>query len=228
MFDRSNLQLIKPNGMAAAKIDVKKLVPAYKATSKMTMVDVPPMSYLMVDGKGDPNKSKDFEAAIGALYKMSYTLKFTIKKSAGGVDYGVMPLEALWWADDMDDFLKGRKENWYWTAMIMQPEFVTKELVLSTITALKTEKKLDPAVKLRFEEFTEGKCAQVLYTGPYSDEHETILKLHDFIHAGGNVLRGHHHEIYLNDMRRTAPEKLKTIVRQPVGEGTAETLAKKK
>lgn len=200
------------------KIDFKKqLKDLYKASAKkIDVVEVPAMNFLMVDGQGDPNTSKSFVEAIEALYPLSYTLKFMAKKGALGIDYGVMPLEGLWWADDMSSFSAGNKEDWQWTLMIMQPDFITEEMVTEAVQEVK-KKKGPPALSLvRFEAFTEGKAAQTLHIGPYSEEGPTIKKLHGFIEKSGCQRGGKHHEIYLSDMRRTASEKLKTIIRQPL------------
>jgi hypothetical protein len=201
------------------KIDLKKQWKnLYGAKAgAIVVVDVPPLTYLMVDGEGDPNTSKAFQEAIEALYSLSYTLKFTLKKSPRAIDYGVMPLEGLWWADDPRVFHAVDKSAWKWTAMIVQPEFISKAQVDAAFAEV--SKKKNPAAldRVRFETLTEGLSAQVLYTGPFSEEGPTIQRMHEFIHAAGKGLRGKHHEIYLSDPRRTAPEKLKTILRQPMG-----------
>ncbi|MBI5310907.1 MAG: GyrI-like domain-containing protein [Actinobacteria bacterium] len=174
----------------------------------------------MVDGKGDPNTSVEYEAAVAALYAVSYTLKFSTKRSPSGVDYKVMPLEGLWWSHDLSDFTTGNKSDWEWTMMIMQPDFVTPEDFEQARDAATAKKDLPAAPKLRLEKFREGSAAQVMYVGPYSDEGPTIKALHEFIEESGYVLDGKHHEIYLGDPRRTAPEKLKTIIRQPCAGAT--------
>lgn len=180
-------------------------------------VDVPPLTYLMVDGQGDPNTSKAFQEAVEALYALSYTLKFTLKKSPRDLSYGVMPLEGLWWADDPRAFYEAKKSTWKWTAMIVQPEFITRAQVDEAFDQVRKKKNPAALDQVRFETLTEGPSAQVLYVGPFADEGPTIQRMHDFIHAAGKELRGKHHEIYLSDPRRTAPEKLKTILRQPMG-----------
>ncbi len=200
------------------KIDFKKqLKHLYRPSAKkIEIVEVPSVNFLMVDGQGDPNTSQSFVEAIEALYPLSYTLKFTVKRGELGIDYGVLPLEGLWWADDMSDFSTGNKDNWYWTLMIMQPEFITQEMVAEAIETVE-KKKNPPALPLvRFESFDEGKAAQTLHIGPFSEEGPTIDKVHSLIEENGSQRIGKHHEIYLSDMRRTAPEKLKTIVRQPM------------
>ena len=201
------------------KIDLKKQWKNLYGTKAgaIVAVDVPPLTYLMVDGECDPNTSKAFQEAIEALYSLSYTLKFTLKKSPRAIDYGVMPLEGLWWADDPRVFHAVDKSAWKWTAMIVQPEFISKAQVDAAFAEV--SKKKNPAAldRVRFETLTEGLSAQVLYTGPFSEEGPTIQRMHEFIHAAGKGLRGKHHEIYLSDPRRTAPEKLKTILRQPMG-----------
>lgn len=181
------------------------------------IVDVPKMNFLMIDGKGDPNTSQEYSDAIQTLYPVAYTIKFA-SKNKYGKDFGVMPLEGLWWAEDMNDFLTGNKSNWYWTAMIMQPPEVTKELFEAALKLVKAKKAPKSLSKLRFETYDEGRAAQVMYVGPYSDEGQTIKKLHEFISQHGGKLTDtnkHHHEIYLGDPRRTDPSKLKTIIRQP-------------
>jgi len=182
----------------------------------ITTVDVPPLTYLMVDGEGDPNTSKAFELAIEALYSLSYTLKFSLKKSPKPVDYGVMPLEGLWWADDPSAFHLQDKSKWKWTAMILQPEFICQSQVNAAIDEVRRKKNPAALDRVRLETLTEGPSAQILYVGPFADEGPTIQRIHDFIHAAGKELCGKHHEIYLSDPRRTAPEKLKTIIRQPM------------
>ncbi|OSM01760.1 GyrI-like domain-containing protein [Magnetofaba australis] len=147
---------------------------------------------------------------------MAYGLKFAIKKGPEAVDYGVMPLEGLWWSDDMADFATGNRAAWRWTLMIMQPQWITPELVTQTMAEV-ASKKAPPALEsMRFESLHEGPSAQILHVGPYSAEAPTIEGLHAFIAEQGRQRRGKHHEIYLNDARRTAPEKLKTLIRQPV------------
>ncbi len=202
-----------------AKIDYKKeFKHLYNSSAKqVTIVDVPKMNFLMVDGEGDPNTSQSFTEAIEALFTTSYTLKFMIKKGKTGIDYGVMPLEGLWWADDMNDFKIGNKDRWKWTLIIMQPEHVTLPLVDEAIRQAEKKKKDLPALpKIRFEMFSEGKAVQMMHIGSYSAEHMTIEKIHNFMKDNGFDFGGKHHEIYLSDPRRTAQEKLKTIIRQAV------------
>lgn len=186
------------------------------SATKVGIVDVPQMNFLMVDGEGDPNTSKAFSDAIEALYPLSYTLKFMIKKGEMGIDYGVLPLEALWWADDMSAFSSGNKDAWKWTLMVMQPEFVTPTMVAQAMAEVARKKKPISLPLVRFEAFQEGKAAQIMHIGPFSEEGPTIEKVHEFIEANGGRRTGKHHEIYLTDIRRTAPEKWKTIVRQPM------------
>jgi hypothetical protein len=176
---------------------------------------VPPMRFLMIDGRGDPNTSQDYKDAVEALYAAAYTLKFAIKKGRG-IDYPVMALEGLWWADDMADFSLDRREGWLWTMMIMQPEIVTRDDFDAAIGEAQSKKRLAALSKIRFENFAEGLAAQILYFGPYRDEGPTIARLHEFIKDSGCERSGKHHEIYLGDPRRTAPEKLRTVIRQPM------------
>jgi hypothetical protein len=185
--------------------------------SAVVAVDVPPLTYLMVDGQGDPNTSQAFQEAVEALYSLSYTLKFTLKKSPRAIDYGVMPLEGLWWADDPRVFHESDKSTWKWTAMILQPEFIAQAEVDAAFKEVRKKKNPAALDRVRFETLTEGPSAQILYVGSFADEGPTIQRIHNFIHTAGKQLRGKHHEIYLSDPRRTAPEKLKTILRQPMG-----------
>jgi hypothetical protein len=203
---------------AMAKVDFKKVLKQlYSPSAKeVAIVDVPEMSFAMIDGAGDPNTSGEFQDAIAALYGVSYTLKFMLKKGQPPADFVVMPLEALWWMADMSDFDMEAKDRWAWTAMIMQPEPVTADLFAQAVKELAGKKDLPALSRMRSERLHEGLSAQVLHVGPYADEAPTVARLHDFIRENGYALRGKHHEVYLGDPRRTAPEKLKTVVRQPV------------
>jgi hypothetical protein len=194
----------------------KELRTFYAASAKEPqLVTLPAMNFLMVDGEGDPNTAPSFAEAMQALFSVAYALKFKVKKGALAIDYGVMPAEGLWWADDMLDFKTGNKANWKWTLMVMQPEFITKAMVDETKAEVLKKKQVPALEKLRFETFAEGKSAQIMHIGPYSTEGPTIERLHTYIAAQGHSLAGKHHEIYLSDMRKGAPEKWKTIVRQP-------------
>ncbi|MGB5238253.1 MAG: GyrI-like domain-containing protein [Flavobacteriaceae bacterium] len=199
------------------KIDFKKeLASLYRPSkSKVSLIDVPEMNFLMIDGKGNPNTAEAYAQAIEALYAVAYTLKFMVKKGPLAIDYGVMPLEGLWWVEDMREFDPNNKDEWFWTAMIMQPNFITKEHVKEGLEAVKKKKNPVALSKMRFESFTEGPAAQIMHIGPFSEEGPTIEKVHDHIRSNGFELDGKHHEIYLSDIRRAAPEKWKTIVRQP-------------
>ncbi len=200
------------------KIDYKKdLKHLYKPSpKKVEIVEVPQMNFLMIDGQGDPNTSQEFQDAVETLYSLSYTLKFMIKKGASEIDYGVLPLEGLWWADDMSQFITGNKETWKWTLMIMQPEFVTTKLFNEAVEQVRKKKNPAALAKVRFESYPEGKAAQIMHLGPFSEEGPTIEKVHRFIEENGFKRTGKHHEIYLSDIRKAAPEKWKTVVRQPM------------
>lgn len=179
----------------------------------ITEVVVPPLRFLMVDGQGAP-ESAAYREAVESLFPLAYAIKFALKRQ-GTVDLRVMPLECLWWADDYTVFLTGDRDAWHWTAMIMQPEPVTADLV-EAVRAEVAAKKNPPALdRVRFETFDEGRTAQVLHVGPYRDEGPVIQRLHRYIEERGGKLTGKHHEIYLSDPNRTAPERLKTILRQP-------------
>ena len=203
------------------KIDYKKeLKHLYRPSAKnVVVVEVPAMNFLMIDGAGDPNTTPFFQEATKALFAVSYGLKFMSKKGEQQVDYGVMPLEGLWWADDMTQFSVEKKGDWQWTLMMMQPAFVTPELFAKAVEQVK-KKKNPPALPLmRFEVYAEGKAAQIMHIGPFSEEGPTIEKVHAFIDENGGQLSGKHHEIYLSDIRRAAPKNWKTVIRQPFSEG---------
>jgi len=188
----------------------------YHASAKeIVQVDVPALRFLMIDGQGDPNTSAAYAQAVEALFSVSYAAKFSVKKAPQAIDYAVMPLESLWWADDMSAFAAGDKSNWKWTAMIMQPGFAADSLIDAAIVEVQKKKNLPGLPKLRLEQFAEGSCAQVLHIGPFSEEGPTIRRLHEFIEARA-VRSGKHHEIYLSEIRRTDPAKWKTIIRQPM------------
>ncbi len=199
------------------KVDLKKdLKHLYQPSAKEVVeLEVPTMNFLMVDGEGDPNTSQVYSDAIEVLFMVSYAVKFMVKKGTPGIDCGVMPLEGLWWADDMSRFAANDKSCWKWTMMIMQPSFATPESIESAIAEVKKKKNPTAISRLRLEAFSEGRCAQVLHIGPFSEEGPTIEKVHQFVHSRGR-LTGKHHEIYLSDIRKADPSKWKTIIRQPM------------
>jgi hypothetical protein len=197
-------------------IDLKKTLKPYytSSTAKPALVDVPAVNALMADGVGDPN-APAFQEAVGTLYSVAYTLKFAFKKERA-IDYPVMALEGLWCAEDLNDFAAERRDRWQWTLLIVQPDVVTKADVAKTIATVKAKGKLARLPEVRLEKFKEGRAAQILHVGPYAAEAPTIERLHRFVEEQGLRLRGRHHEIYLGDPRRSAPEKLRTILRHPV------------
>jgi hypothetical protein len=207
------------------KLDLRKqLRHLYSPSARdVSTVDVPAMSYLMVDGEGDPNLAQAYRDAVEALYAVAYTLKFAIKKQRG-LDYAVMPLEGLWWLPDMGEHYSdvdfaADKSRWHWTAMIVQPDFVSAEDVAAAAADAKRRKRLPAIDGLRLERLEEGPAVQIMHIGPYSAERPAIDRLHVRIAELGNVPAGKHHEIYLSDPGRTAPEKLRTVVRQPMRPG---------
>lgn len=201
----------------ADKYDVKKALKAlYQPGGKQfEMIDVPEMTYVMVDGAGDPNRAPAYTEAVQWLYAVSYALKFACK-AATGRDYTVPPLEGLWWADDPGDFVTRAKDRWRWTMMILVPDFVPPDLFAPALA--KAGAKLGtPPASLRREALREGQCLQKLHIGSYDDEAPVLADLHDRLMPElGLAFNGRHHEIYLSDPRKVAPEKLKTILRQPV------------
>lgn len=185
--------------------------------NKISLVDVPPLNFLVIDGIGDPNNNPDYSEALSALYSAAYKLKFAIKKGPLAVDYKVMPLEGLWWAEDMTLFNLENRSTWLWRMMIMQPEYISEDLFTTIVASLKQKKELPKLDDVRFETYQEGLCMQIFHLGPYGEgERETTNKLHTHIESEGYQRVGKHHEIYFNSPLRTAPENLKTIIRQPV------------
>jgi len=186
------------------------------SSSHAVQIDVPVLKFLMIDGEGDPNRSQAYQDAVEALFAVSYALKFMVKKSELAIDYAVMPLEGLWWAEDMSTFSVDDKSNWKWTMMIRQPDFVSEAMVVKALSDVQKKKKLAAIAQLRFEAYAEGQAAQIMHIGPFSAEGPTIAKLHQFIHENGYSLSGKHHESYLSDIRKADPAKWKTVIRQPM------------
>jgi hypothetical protein len=201
------------------KVDFKKtLKHLYQPSKKdFALVEVPPMQFLMIDGKGDPNMAEGYQQALEALYAVAYGVKFTSKKELKR-DYTVSPLEGLWWAEDMEIFTATTsKDQWLWTMMIMQPEWISDAMVSATCQKAAGSKDLPALEKLRLETYDEGLSVQILHIGPYDAEGPTIAQLHhEFLPQQGLTENGKHHEIYLSDPRRVAPAKWKTVLRQPV------------
>ena len=202
--------------MAGGKIDIKTtLGPVYRApVGTFVQIDVPRMRFVMVDGAGDPNDAPAYADAVTVLYAVSYALKFASK--AAGCDYVVPPLEALWWSDDPVAFVTRQKDLWRWTTMIHVPDCVTAGMCAAGL-AKATEKRPAPPASLRIETLTEGASLQTLHVGPYDAEGPVLARLHDHVMPeAGLTFNGPHHEIYLGDPRRAAPDRLRTILRQPV------------
>jgi hypothetical protein len=197
------------------KLDLKQeLFLIFDANTKeVQFVEVPKLQFLMIDGEGNPNSDESYQNAVECLFSVSYTLKFAYSERQ---DYKVMPLECLWWMDDMTEFSQASIERWRWTAMIMQPSFISPAMVEMAKMDAGKKKTLHALPFLHLKQWEEGFCAQVLHKGTYASEESTIARLHEAIAAKGYSLNGKHHEIYLNDPNRTDPDRLKTILRQPV------------
>ncbi len=196
----------------------------YAPKSVPSVIDVPEMTLFMVDGAGNPNTSEDYKIALEILYGLSYSIKMSKMSGAvpnGYFDFVVPPLEGLWWFKDggvITDILD--KDNFCWTSMVRQPDFVTDNVFeIAKLTLAKKNPDLDLS-RVRLEIFTEGLCAQIMHIGAYDDEPATIAALESFITESGYTAdftsTRRHHEIYLNDPRKTAPEKLKTVIRYPI------------
>ena len=200
------------------KIDFRKQHrDLYQPPAKeFTVVDVPPMQFLMIDGHGDPNTAPEYQDAIEALYAVAYKVKFASKKELEQ-DYVVPPLEGLWWAEDMEAFTRRDKSAWDWTMMILQPQWITVEMFDGASEHIQKAKSLPAVPELRLEAYHEGLSVQILHIGSYDDEGPVLERMHGiFIPESGLRMHGKHHEIYLSDARKVAPEKLKTVLRQPV------------
>jgi len=199
------------------KTDFKRtLKHLYNPPKRFVTVDVPEMQFVMVDGHGDPNTTQDYKDAVEALYAVAYKIKFMSKKGLEK-DYTVPPLEGLWWAEDMETFITRDKSQWDWTMMIMTPDWISAEFFADAVGQVRKAK--DPAAldKVRLERYREGLSVQIMHIGSYDDEGPILSQMHsDFIPNNGYVENGKHHEIYLSDPRRVAPEKLKTVLRQPI------------
>ncbi|RBY93395.1 hypothetical protein DQ237_18280 [Blastococcus sp. TF02-8] len=200
------------------KTDFKRTLDPYRATRhEFRIVDVPDLRYLMIDGCGDPNTAPAFAEALTTLYPLAYALKFASKADLGR-DYVVPPLEALWWAEEMAVFTSARdKSRWNWTLMLMVPDWLGQEhfqMAVERVAGRSNPPRLDD---VRFESLAEGRCVQTLHVGSFDDETGTLARLHDeFVPTHGLRMTGRHHEIYLSDFRRVAPERQRTILRQPV------------
>lgn len=197
-----------------AAVDLRREIPSYRARrGRFDIVEVPPLSFLSIDGSGDPNTAPAYRGALETLYPVAYRLKFFSKRELGR-DYKLMPLEGLWWADDMDAFSARRDKNqWKWSLMIAVPDWIGDDEV-DGVRATVAAPRIDD---LRFARFDEGLCVQTLHVGPYEAEGPVLAQMHDeFVPAHDLQLTGRHHEIYLGDPRRAAPERLRTILRQPV------------
>ena len=198
----------------AGKVDLKRDEKQFYSapTDRFVEVEVPPMSYLQIDGAGSP-ESDAYARAVAALYALSYPVKFASKHA--GRDYVVCPLEGLWWSERMASFTERTKDEWSWTMMIRQPDWISEDMVASVRE--KAIAKAPAAADVRLAAYTEGLSVQILHLGSFEDETPTIARLHgEYLPAHGLVETGHHHEIYFSDPRTSAPEKLKTLIRQPV------------
>jgi hypothetical protein len=206
--------------MTTTSVDLKReLAEVYSAAATPALVQVPELRFLMIDGHGDPNTSPVYPAAVEALYTVAFTIRFALKRGPAAVDAPVMPLEGLWWTPDMSTFSTEDKASWDWTLMIALPPQATADVVAEALAAAQRKKSLEAIGRVREERHAEGLAAQVLHIGPYSAERPTVERLHLFIEEQGCRLAGKHHEIYLGDPRRAAPERLRTIIRQPVVRG---------
>ncbi|HHV93484.1 MAG TPA: transcriptional regulator [Firmicutes bacterium] len=193
----------------------------YMPKDRPVLVEVPEMKFIMVDGNGDPNDNPAFQEAIEMLYAAAYAVKMSKKEGKQPeryFDFVVPPLEGLWWSDG--PFSLTMRDNWKWTLMIRQPDFVDLDFFQWAVEKVKAKKPHLPMEKVRLESFTEGLCVQILHVGPYSAEPETMAKMAEFMEREGLVdlvpTGGKHHEIYLSDPRKSAPETMKTVLRHPV------------
>ncbi|GHV48986.1 hypothetical protein FACS189499_09570 [Clostridia bacterium] len=204
--------------------DFKKEQKDLYAPKKPSIIDIPKMTFIMIDGEGDPNTAEAYKNAVEILYGLSYAIKMSKNSNnqpVGYFDFVVPPLEGLWRSkDDNFDIFNFNKSDFQWTSMLRQPDFVTESVFSQAKeTFAKKKQNLDLSFA-RLCVFAEGLTAQIMHIGSYDDEPNTITKLNDFIAQNGYKLdfseKRLHHEIYLGDPRKTAPEKLKTIIRHPI------------
>ncbi|MCP4763238.1 MAG: hypothetical protein GY870_15805 [archaeon] len=208
-----------PANTKNTKIDFKKKYPKlYKPSAKEPMiVEVPEMNFFMIDGEGDPNSAQEYKDALEALYGVAYALKMkVIKKKTPSKDYVVPPLEGFWYIDNMEEWSMDEKNKWKWTMMIMIPDFVKEDQIKKALEIIKETKNPKSLPKIYIKKYNEGKVAQIMHIGPYNDEPPTVEKLHKYIEDQGYIIDGLHHEIYLSDPRKAKPEKMKTVIRQPI------------
>ena len=199
----------------AAKIDLKhELGDLYKARSQPMVVEVPELDFLMIDGHGEP-AGPAFQESVDALYAAAYGLKFRVR-ALDGADYRVMPLEGLWWIPNARVWDFEDKSDWDWTLMIVQPEIVTADLVREVMAAVRVKRGSPALERVRLEAYEEGLSVQTMHVGPWEAERPTLERLQLFIAESDLVPVGKHHEIYLSDPGRVAPDRMRTIVRQPV------------
>lgn len=209
------------------KLDLKKKYKQYynPSAKEVSVVKIPPFNFIMMDGTIPANTrvedAPDYQGALETLYGLAYTIKFMCKlRKQDPVDFAVMPLEGLWWFKNSDKtFRVSRDDDWYFTAMIMQPEAVTKAVFAKARRQLGAKKNPARLAEARFESFAEGLSLQIMHLGPYSAEPATIQRMIAYANATGYVAQGKHHEIYLSDPRRTKPEKLRTVLRHPHKKG---------
>jgi len=203
------------------KVDLKKELDGYHArVGEFRVLELPPQQYLMVEGQGDPNTAGEYRDAVTTLYPVAYKLKAVSKRELDR-DHVVMPLEALWWADDMTIFTTARgKSRWHWTLMMLQPPWITAEMYDAALAAVGRKDPPPSLDRLRLELLTEATVVQTLHVGSYDDEGPVLQRMHEeFIPAQGLRMTGRHHEIHLSDPRRVEPSRLRTILRQPVVRG---------
>jgi len=201
---------------AAKKLDLfKERKSEYAAKAQPGLVETGPARYLAIVGRGAPG-GDEFADKVGALYAVAFTVKMTWKADGRG-DYAVCKLEGQWWVDGAPgDWADVPREEWRWRLMIRTPDFIGRAEIDRAVAALLSKKKPEVVREVELFDLDEGPCVQMLHVGPYDEEPASIAKLHAFAAEQGRELRGLHHEIYLSDARRVAPEKLRTILRMPV------------
>jgi hypothetical protein len=198
------------------KLDIRKeLKSLYSPSAKETeLVRIPRFNFLMIDGEGPP-ETKEFHEAIQAIYNAAYTIKFKFKFEKN-IDFPMMALEGLWWVKQGTPFQIGKREDWCWTLMILQPKIVTRTSLKQAVRKIREKKEVPALDKIHLDSFAEGLSVQMLHIGPYADEPATMEKIEEFSAQRGLTASGKHHEIYISDPRRVKPEKMKTILRHAV------------
>ena len=201
------------------KIDLKKTLPDMYSADKhsVSIVDVPRVKYIMLEGKGDPSAGASMRYAAETLQILARTMRAINKRNPDTPDFTIMPLEAQWWAETVGAFVNDDRQRWYWNSMIALPNFITRDVFREAKKKLLKTKRIYPGLrKVKYKTVKDGLSVQLLHVGAFERQGDAIDVIHEYILENGYKLSGLHHEIYLNDMTRHLPQRMRTVVRQPV------------